>query len=814
MPTNHVAQHRLDGPPVRLLTRPPMNVSRRWLEAFLRRPLDARDVGARLAMLGVPCDGIEPLHPGLEQIVVGLVESVRPHPNADRLRLCEVNDGTVERRHVVCGAPNVTEGRKYPFARIGVTLPGGVTLERRKIRGEVSEGMLCSARELGLGQEHDGILELSTAMAPGTALLDALPVADDRLILDVTPNRPDLLGHRGVARELAQSYGVPIRLPEIPGAPAEGLGTLRRVEAARATVGRVTVGTDDPKGCRRFTAVVIRGVRVGPSPAWLVERLQAAGVRSISNVVDVTNYVMLELNHPMHAYDLAGLDGAQVLARRARPGETIVTLDGLERRLDEEMTVIADAGRAIGVGGVMGAQNTEVSAKTTDLVLECAWFDPPRVRRTRRALGLSTDASYRFERGVDLWGLPDAQRRAAELILATAGGRIEDAVDVWPEPSNPPRVFLRHARVAQVLGAALPVAAIEKYLVAIGCTVLNKPEDQRLAVDVPGWRPDLVSEIDLIEEVARLHGYDSFPTDLRPYRVGRLSDGPMDVAIRHVRDGLAALGLFEAQPLPLGPDEGEGSVRLLNPLSSEEAWLRQNLLPGLIRAVQINWSHQVRDVRLFEIGTVFRQGRDRARPEESIRVAAVLTGARVPAHWTDGGKAPELDVWDLKSLFEAAVTLANPGATVQVHSNGWIAATPDGRQVGRAERLAVTPPAWAAPVFGLELDLNGEPRQATRYRPLPTTPAAWRDLTLLLKAGTAATDAIGVMRGSCGKLLESVDVVSEFRAPDLGEDRRAVQFRLTFRSADRTVRDEEVDALLGRLLKTLEHELDARLRTS
>ena len=790
-----------------------MNVSRRWLEACLRRPLEATDVASRLAMLGLPCDGIEALHPGLDHIVVGLVESVRSHPNAERLRLCEVNDGSAARLHVVCGAPNVTAGKKYPFARIGVTLPGGVTLERRKIRGEASEGMLCSARELGLGQDHDGILELSTDLAPGTGLLEALPIDDERLILDVTPNRADLLGHRGVARELAQSFGVPLRLPEIPGAPADALGTLRRVEAPRATVSGVTVGSDDSEGCRRFTAVVIRGVKIGPSPAWLVERLQAAGVRSISNVVDATNYVMLELNHPMHAYDLAALEGAQVLARRARPGETITTLDGVARTLTDQMTVIADGGRAIGVGGVMGAQNTEVSERTTDILVECAWFDPPRVRRTRRALGLSTDASYRFERGVDLWGLPEAQRRAAELILATAGGRIEDAVDVWPKPANPPRVFLRHARVTQVLGAALPVAAIEKYLIAIGCTVLNKPEDQRLAVDVPGWRPDLVSEIDLVEEVARLHGYDNFPTELRPYRVGRLGDGPTDLAIRHVRQGLASMGLFEAQPIPLGPDEGEGSVRLLNPLSSEEAWLRQSLLPGLTRAVQTNWSRQVRDVRLFEIGTVFRLGGEGGRPREAMRVAAVFTGARAPAHWTDGGKTPELDLWDIKSLFDVAVTLANPVATVQVHSNGWIATTPDGRQVGRAGRLAVPPPAWAAPLFGLELDLSAEPRPVPRCAPLPTTPAAWRDLTLLLGAASAA-DVIRGMRRAGGTLLESVDVVSEFRAPELGEDRRAVQFRLTFRAADRTVRDEEVDALIGRLLKTLEKTLDARLRTS
>jgi len=791
-----------------------MNVSRRWLEAFLRRDLEAQDLARRLALLGVPCDAIEPLHPGLEQIVVGLVESVRPHPNADRLRLCVVDDGSPTRLNVVCGAPNVTAGRKYPFARIGISLPGGITLERRKIRGEASEGMLCSARELGLGQDHDGILELATEVAPGTPLLVALPVADERLVLDVTPNRPDLLGHKGIARELAISYGVPLRLPAIPGAPAEGLGTLRRVQTERATVGGVTVGIDDSNGCPRFTAVVIRGVKIGPSPAWLADRLQAAGVRSISNVVDVTNYVMLELNHPMHAYDLARLEGRQVVARRARAGETVTTLDGVERNLTPEMTVIADGERAIGIGGVMGAENTEVSDTTVDLLVECACFDPPRVRRTRRALGLSTDASYRFERGVDQWGLPEAQRRAAELILATAGGRVEDAVDVWPVPVNPPRIFIRPARVAQVLGEALPVATLEKHLVAIGCTVLNKPEDQRLAVDVPGWRPDLANEIDLIEEIARLHGYDAFPTELRPYRVGELGESPQDRAIRETRDGLVALGLFEAQPLPLGPSEGEGSVRLLNPLSLEDSWLRQSLLPGLGRAVETNWSRQVRDVRLFEIGTVFRQGSGVGRPLEALRVAAVLTGARTPAHWTDGGRAPDLDIWDLKSLFEAAVALAYPACSVQVHTSGWIAVSPDGRTVGRAERMAVAPPPWAGSVYGLELELSSELRSPRRYRMLPATPSAWRDLNLVLLSATRTADVIRVLNQAGGKLLESVDVVSEFRAPELGDDRRAVQYRLTFRAPDRTVRDEEIDPLVGRLLKAVEKELDARLRTS
>ena len=791
-----------------------MNVSRRWLEGFLRRPLEADDLVRRLATLGAPVDAVEPLHPGLEAIVVGHVESVAPHPNADRLRVCLVNDGGDERRHVVCGAPNVTAGKKYPFARVGVTIPGGLTLERRKIRGEVSEGMLCSARELGLGQEHDGILELDTEAAPGTPFLEVLPVGDDRLVVDVTPNRADLLGHKGIARELAWSYGVPFRLPDLPGTPTEGLGTLPRAEGQRALVSGVTVGTYDTEGCPRFTAVVIRGVTVGPSPRWLAERLEAAGVRSINNVVDVTNYVMLELNHPMHAYDLAQLRGPTVVARRARAGETVVTLDGVTRTLTADMTVIADAERVIGVAGVMGAENTEVAAATTDLLLECACFEPARVRRTRRALGLSTDASYRFERGVDLWGLPDAQRRCAAVILATAGGRVEEAADVWPTPSTPPRGFLRTALVARGPGADLPVEALEHDLGSLRSTSPNKPEDHRLAVDLPGWRPDLSTEIDLIEEIARLHGYDTFPVELRPYRVGRLADQPLDQAITRVRNGLVAWGLYEAQTLSLGPAAGPGSLRLLNPLSSEEAWLRESVLPSMLRAVQTNWSRQVRDVRLFEVGAGFAAAPGGGRPVETTRVAAVVTGARHPGHWTEGGVVPDFDLWDLKSLFERAVALANPSATVHLDATGWIARDGQGRTVGSARRQAAEPPAWAAPVFGLEVELSAVPAPPARYRALPTTPSAWRDLNLLLGPGVAVADVLRIVRQAGGALLEDVTIVSEFRSEQLGPDHRAVQVRLTVRAPDRTVRDEDVDGLVGRVLKAVEKQLDAKLRTS
>jgi phenylalanyl-tRNA synthetase beta chain len=789
-----------------------MNVSLRWIQEFLRRPLDVKDVTERLAMLGAPVDAVEPLHAGLDDIIIGLVEEVRPHPNADRLRVCLVNDGTQERRNVVCGATNVETGRKYPFAPIGATLPGGLRIEKRKLRGETSEGMLCSARELGLGQDGDGIWELGTDAPPGTRLLEALPIDDHRLVVDVGPNRPDLLGHKGIARELSVVYGAAFRLPVIPGSPTIDVPPVRRVGDS-GEVGGVRTAIDDLDGCPRLLAAVIRGVKVAASPEWLVRRLEAAGVRSINNIVDATNYVMLELNQPMHAYDVARLRGPAVVARRAQPAETVVTLDGVERKLSPEMTVIADDAGAIGIAGVMGGSTTEVSSDTVDVFLECAYFTSAGVRRTRRTLGLSTEASFRFERGIDRWGGVEAMRRCVEIIGATAGGELVGSpIDVGPGPVNPPRIFLRPARVTQVLGIELPWHLLESYLVAIGATLVSKPDDGRIAVEVPSWRPDLLEEIDLIEEVARLHGYDKFPADLRSFRTGTLPEAQVERSTADLRQGLTRQGLLEVLSLPIAPADGPDSVRLLNPLSSTDGYLRRRLLPGLVRLVeQGNWAHHIADVRLFEIGTVFMAAPAGERPREERHVAAVLTGRREPPHWTSSGQ-DRIDLWDLKGQFEAAVALAIPGGTVQVEGPEWIARDREGHTVGRAGPIEADVPKWAAPLFGYELVLDPVARRPPRFVALPSTPASERVLALLLADGSTVREVEEVLGRVGGDLLESVSIESDYRGPELPAGKRSVAFRLTFRAADRTLRDPEVDAIEARMLDTLTSELGIRRR--
>lgn len=791
-----------------------MNASRRWLEAFLRTPLESKDVARRLGMLGAAVDAIEPLHASLAPFKVGLVLEVRPHsnPKVTKVRVTQVDDGSGTPIQVFCGAPNVTVGRKYPLAPLGTRMQDGRLIEARDLRGEMSYGMLCSAVELGLGTESDGILELDTDAPPGTPLLEVLDVEDDRLVVDVTANRPDLLCHKGLARELATSLGVPFRLPALPGAAPAEIPPAVRVHGEReGRVANVRIGIDDVEGCRRFHAAVIRGVRIGPSPAWMQQRLEAAGVRAISNVVDVTNYVMLELNQPMHAYDLGRLQGPELRVRRARAGESIETLDGTGRALRDDMTVIGDAAQVVGVAGVMGGASSEVGAATTDLLLEAAWWQPSGIRRTRRALNLSTEASYRFERGIDLWGGADAMRRAIELVLLTAGGTLDGApLDLWPEPSHPPRIFLRMARLAQVIGIELPLREVERCLVAIGCTVVAKPDDGRLAVDVPGWRPDLREEVDLVEEVARIHGYDNIPDTLRPFRMGARAEDAGELAEGRIRRGMAAQGLHEAMSLPLTTADGDDSVRLENPLSADHGALRRTLLPGLVAQVERNWSARVRDVRLFEVGTVFRAGPAGGRPHEERRLAAVITGAREPAHW--GTPAADADLWDAKAIFEAAVALALPGAAVQVASDELVAIDPAGRVVGRVTPLAADAPPWAAPLFGLELRIDASVRPAPRFQGLPTTPAADRDLALVLRDGVGAAQVQAVVRTAAGPLLESLAVLSEYRGQGVPAGHRSLAIRLVFRAADRTLTDAEVDEREGAILVALRTELGAERR--
>jgi len=807
-------------------------VSRRWLEALLDRPLDARDVADRLTLHVAAVDAVVPLHQDLGDVLIARVLEVKKHPDADRLSLCLVDrgggsggggrGGPVE---VVCGAPNVQAGKIYPYAPVGAVLPGGVKLERKKIRGVESNGMLCSAKELGLGADHTGILELDTTAAPGTRFIDAMGIGDHQIVIDVPANRPDLLCHKGVARELGASIGAVVKLPAIPGGPADsrtaGLSARPPVrQSATGVVDGVEVRLEDPEGAPRYMIAVIRGARVGPSPTWLAARLTAVGQRPINNVVDATNYILFELNQPLHAFDLGRLRGPAVVVRRARPGEKIVTLDGVTRTLTADMTAICDAEHPTIVAGVMGSAESEVSADTRDLVLECAYFQPTRIRRTRRALELSSESSYRFERGIDMLGMPDALRRAIELIIAVAGGEVRaPALDLWPQPQQERTIFLRPERVSRLLGVTIERPEVERLLTAVGFFVA--PKDARLAVQVPGWRPDVTREVDLIEEVARSKGYDAFPDELRPYRPGTVPDAPDERARARIREQLVRAGLLEARTLPLGPPDGPDAVPILNPLSAEEAHLRRRLVPALVRRIEYNWANRNRDIRLFEVGTVFRKGTGTGAggggPEEWTSVAGVLTGARRPPHWSEGAKVPDMDIWDLKYHFALAVAVAAPSCDVRPATGeavGWVAVERGGQLVGWAGPLEADAPVWAAPLFGFEVRLAAAQPDLGVYRSLPLQPPVERDLALVLPPGVTAAQVSDVLRRTVGPLLERLEVFDEYRGPGIPAGHRSVAWHCTFRDPERTLRERDVDALLARGLEALEGELGVRRRES
>jgi phenylalanyl-tRNA synthetase beta chain len=797
-----------------------MNISYRWLQSLVPSVEETPQALAdRLAMLGAPVDELVELGAELGDVVIARVDAVRQHPNADRLRLCSVDAGG-ETLQVVCGAPNVEAGAFYPFAPIGASLPGGVAIRKAKLRGEVSEGMLCSPRELGLGRDHDGLMTLHGEWQPGASFVESLGLRDVRLAVDVTPNRPDLLSHVGIAREIAPNGVDDVTLPRFPNVPDFALEVQR--SERQGEVGAIRITLDDADGCPRYLAAVVRGVRVGPSPEWLTSRLRAAGVRPINNVVDATNYVLFELGQPLHAFDLARLQSGEVRIRRAAQGEAIRTLDGQDRSLDAHTLVIADGRDPVAVAGVMGGENSEVSPETTELLLECALFDPRTVRRAARRLGLSTDASYRFERGVDPEVQPQALRRLVELVLAVAGGEAEPvALDLNPRPHTRLRLALRTERVERILGIALPNHTITELLGGIGFEV--QANDSPLQVEVPGFRPDVTREVDLIEEVARRYGYNDFPEVLRAWRPGTVPDDPAVAVRRKVQEVMRSWGFLEAQTAAFGP-ASDRRVPLLYPLSAEESHLRDTLVPGLLRRLEHNWSHGNRDVRLFEIGTVFAPGASGAVPSEETRLAAVFTGDRRPPHWS--GEPGTWDLWDLKGLLEELSRALRLGAVEPGDFAAVTAVTTRGERMrvvtasgevlgggGTAASDALDAPAWADPVLLLELVLpRALAERGATFQALPQYPAVERDLALLVPIAVSAAELREVVVARGGELLESLYPFDVYEGKGVPGGTRSVAWRLRFRRPERTLTDAEVDTALERILQALEEQLGVRRR--
>ena len=813
-----------------------MNISYAWLKSVAPGLTDGpEELAERLALLGAPVEEITPVAAGLEEVIIGKVKSVRGHPNADRLSLCEVDNGE-DVVQVVCGAPVIDPGGYYPFAPVGVTLPGGLELKRVKIRGEYSNGMLCSEKELGLGRDRSGIMLLSGDMlssagiSAGQSLIEVLGLDDVRMDVEVTPNRGDWLSHMGIAREVAPG-GVAGLAP----APIPGAGTLDiDVKSGEHEVshGDVTIRIEEPEECYRFLGVIIRGVKVGSSPRWLAARLRAVGQQPINNVVDATNYVMLEMGNPMHAYDLGKLEGSNLIVRRATDGETMRTLDGLEHKFDAETLLISDTAVAHDIAGIMGGMHSSVTEDTTDLLLECALFEPKSIRRTRRALGISTDASFRFERGVDPEGHLPAVKRALEIILVTAGGEVDGPIiEVLPRPWEPSALTLRPTRVEHVLGVGFDDAELKALLTPLGFEVQYGDEGAEgradLIVIVPGYRSyDVTREIDLIEEITRAYGYDRFPEELAAARPTTVPDHALFALEDRLRTVLSGEGLFEATNPAFAPTY-EGEVEISNPISMEESSLRVSLVPGLLRNVEYNFARGVRDVRLFELGIVFHSAGPGEPPLEDLQVAFVITGRREPEHWSGGGEA--LDFSTVKGLVETVLTESGwdePAVEVStgdsigdlfVPASSIALTAGDGTPTGAAGQVRperVDAPAWAGQVWAMELTLPREPvaRTTPMYRPLSPFPGVDRDLALLVPYDVPTSSVSNEIRHVGGTLLERVTVFDLYRGDGVAERHRSLGFRLRLQAWDRTLKDEEVDRVVEKIVKRLQEGLGVEQR--
>jgi phenylalanyl-tRNA synthetase beta chain len=767
-----------------------------------------------LNQLGLEVEAVDEPGKEINGVTTARILAVVPHPDADRIRLADIDFGGDELR-VVCGAPNIEAGMVVPFARVGAVLPGGFTIEKRKIRGVVSEGMLCSARELGLGDDHSGILALPSDTELGRDVREVLGLDDVVFDLSITPNRPDAMGIIGVARDLAAHFGTPFHINEVDPAPV-----VDELSQARVVV-------EAPERCPRFVAMVVR-VAVGESPPWMQRRLTLAGMRPISNVVDVTNYVMLERCRPLHAFDLGKLAGRGIVVRLANAGETLTTLDGVERHLTPDDLLICDGERSPqAIAGIMGGAAAEVSGATTEVLLESAYFEASGIAKTAKRLGLRSEASARFERGVDPNNAGSGAARAVQLMEEVAGGQPEAGViDVYPKPVAPARIELRASRVNDLLGTALDAAGIREYLEPLGITVADG------IATAPTFRPDLEREIDLVEEVARRIGLDNITRTIpsSPEKIGALTLHQRDR--RTISDVLVGAGFDEMYSLPLlAPADVsragaavERAIEVENPLRAEESILRPALLPGVLRAVAFNAAHGEPAVALFETGAVFAEPAANAKlPTEQYHLAFARSHVvRRSPHEPDR----TVDVYDLTSVLDALVDelrIADvqlmPSPIPGLHPGRSAEVRVDGRgvgSIGEVDASVVEALDATGPVVVCELDVDGLLAGARRGRdakPVSRYPASTIDLAFVVADTTAAAEVRATIADAGGELLERVRLFDVFRSEALGVNRISLAFALEFRAPDRTLTDGEVGELRRRVIDAVRTAHAAHLRT-
>lgn len=810
-----------------------MKVSLKWLSDYVEVPTDIKEFCDRLDLTGTGVEGVEKTGAQFDGVVVGHVLTCEEHPDSDHMHVVTVDVGAGEPVQIVCGAPNIAADIKVPVATVGAVLPGDFKIKKSKLRGVASMGMCCSKRELGMGADHSGIWVLPDDAPVGQPIADYLGLGDTVLDLEITPNRPDSLSIAGLAREVGAMYQRDWHSPL-----AEMAARLELSREGDPAASDATVEIQDDVRCPRYTARVIRGVKIGPSPDWMVERLAAIGQRSINNIVDVTNYILFLFGQPLHAFDLNKLkseDGtAHVIVRAARDGEILTTLDGEERTLTSDMTVIATPERAVALAGVMGGLETEVTEETTDILLEAATFEAGRTSRTSRNLGLISESSMRYERGVDDHGIEERSAAAAALMVEVAGGTVSrvvgdgaGVVDAWPRQTEAPRLEFRIPRFQKMIGAEIPRDFIEDILARLGCEVAATDNADVLSVVAPTFRPDLEREIDLYEEVLRLWGMDRVPSTLPggPGRVGTRSEEELKLDV--VNRTLRASGMNEtmtysfAMPddlerLRMSPEGLGDPVELINPMNAEQSVLRRSVIPGLLRSVAHNQAHGVRNIQLYEIGNTFHAGEGRQLPKERKRVAGVLVGAMGEDGWNvqhaafdffDGKGVVEslarelaLPKFRVKALSADEAPHLQPGRAAQVMAGGTVLGW-----VGELHPLAVAAFEVNGPVVAFELDLAALVRESQPARPyvdVPQFPAVSMDVAFVVGEDVTHERLEQYMSSAGGKLLEDARLFDVYRDEErLGAGKKSMAYALSYRAADRTLTSEEVEKAHEKLVK-------------
>jgi phenylalanyl-tRNA synthetase beta chain len=802
-----------------------MIITVNWLKDYVEFDITPEELAEKLTMAGLEVESIEYRGRGLENVVVAQILDIKPHPNAEKLSLCDVTDGE-KNYSIVCGANNMKPGDKVALAGIGTALPPGpkfpegMTIKRAKIRGEVSEGMLCAENELGIGEEGEGIMILPDSANIGSRLIDEMGFNDVLFDISVTPNRPDCLSVVGVAREVSAILGTKLHYPDL---------TVNEEETDIKELAKVELL--DREKCPRYSCRVIRNVSIGPSPLWLKSRLESSGIRSINNIVDVTNYVLLELGQPLHAFDYDLIEDKKIVVRAAGDGDVITTLDGVERKLSSDDLLICDGKRPVAIAGVMGGANTEVSESTKSILLESAYFDPVAIRRMSRKTGLKSESSYRFERGVDPNGITNALDRAGELMRVLSGGQIaKGRIDEYPVKIEPPLLGLSMRRVNSLLGTIIDSGELSRITEGLGLEKMESSNGE-LLFRIPTYRVDLTREIDLIEELARLHGYRNISSTLPSALMKSEHPDPATRVRERFKEILISNGFNEAinysfedyELLTLfGITE---ALRILNPLSSVGSVMRTSLIPSLIRNTVLNLNRQEQDVRLFEIGKIFVPSGKGNLPVEITKLATAATGRRQPELWDK----EEFDFFDLKTLLERGLDASSVADNVSFSRASEIGFLHPGKSavisigdeeagfIGELhpdlrERLEIT-----KRLYVMEIDLDkvtgrfGVSRKI--FCPLPRFPSVRRDIALVVDEGTPASDILDEIKKTGSKLIEGAEIFDVFTGGPIEKGKKSVAISLQLRASNKTLTEEEINKAQDKTIKNLQLAIGAELRT-